>query len=110
MADSKAFVAAELAGHQIGLMCPGPTYITVLTDLDTGLQISNALRYDLHDELTGTRSITITLDSGATATADIHHIFTTAEVPQSAGDTDPVVPVVTPVPVVAPEITPVEEV
>jgi hypothetical protein len=108
MVDSKAFTATELEGHQIGLTCPGPEYVTVLTDLASGLQISNVVRYTLQDELTGARSITITLDSGATAMADVHHIFTTAEVPGTdpTGATDPVMPAVTPAPIV----TPVEEV
>ena len=110
MADSKAYMPIELAGHRIGITRPGPDYLVTVTDMETGLVISNVTRFLLVWDGT-TLQASVFLD-GSSVQVPVHHVFTVTDSPveeepeqdiQHTPTSVPSVPVSSPAPEVVSE-------
>ncbi len=104
----KNFTAQELAGHRISVTCPGPTYQTVLTDLETGYTIANAIHVSISGDIRANWSAlqaVVRLKEDDThneeeAVLAVYNAHLTADIAQAESDkehtTDPAIPVVQP--------------
>ena len=79
MPDSRAYTPAELVGHRIGITRPGPDYLVTVTDMETGLAISNVtsflVTWDGH-----TLQASVLLD-GSEVQVQVHHVYTVTDTP-----------------------------
>ena len=102
----KNFTASELTGHRISVTSPGPVYQTILTDLETGLQIMNAtaitITGDIRETIKGHLQATVRLldeeDNEEIANVAVYNAHLEAVITQVEAEqehvTDPVLPAI----------------
>lgn len=103
----KNFTASELQGHRISVTSPGPVYQTILTDLETGYTIANAIAITITGDVrTNWSSLTATVRLADVETqaeeavvVSVYNAHLTAEVTQAEAvkeaTTDPALPAIT---------------
>ena len=77
MADSKAYAPVELAGHRVGITRPSPDYLVTVTDIETGLVVSNVTSFLLTWDGT-TLQASVLLDRSSVQ-VPVHHVFTVTD-------------------------------